>query len=1391
MRISLVRASSPLIRLLLLLPGAGALAAPGGGAYATGVYPDLFSSLLGESPAEVQGKIDTAFNRLFFGDDETQRVYYPVGSDMAYVEDVANDDVRTEGMSYGMMIAVQMDRKDVFDRLWKWAKTLMQFSEGPHKGYFAWHCRTDGTVLDSTAASDGEEWFVTALYFASGRWGDGSGIQNYRGEAESILGTMLHKESEPGHGSVTNMFDGKTHLVVFVPSVRGNQFTDPSYQLPHYYELWSRWARNDNVFWRNAASAGRRLLYASADSSTGLSPDYARFDGGTIPLAWGNHRDFRFDAWRVAMNVALDWIWFRGEKWEPAQSDRLLSFFKSRGIGSYGNQYSLDGTQLGTDHSPGLVSMNAVAALSSTRGDRSEFVQEFWNTPVPSGHYRYYDGMLYMLAILQVSGKFRIYDPTRPGDHSGVSTSAPPAGQEGWVRFEGTEGGFPLSSSGVAAPLCASAGEFPGVLRILGMFRDDIAAVSGARPEIVMDSIPAPGEIVVVGTLGKSPLIDTLVRERRLDVSAIAGKWEASLVQIVKRPFPGVERALVIAGSDRRGTIYGMFDISGRIGVSPWHWWADVHARRRPDLIILPGPHADGPPSVKYRGIFLNDEYPDLTRWVTAKYGTAPVSSNPPVPPGIAMYGHEFYGRVFELLLRLKANYLWPAMWNNAFNEDDPENARLADEMGIVMGTSHQEPMMRAQKEWDRRYKGTLGSWNYAKTPDVLQSFWREGIRRNRTMENIVTIGLRGADDTPMAPGGPDANRALLEEIVGVERKILSEEVNPDVTRVPQAWCLYKEVLDFYNAGMRVPDDVTLLWPDDNWGNVRRLPAPEERARSGGAGIYYHFDYHGSPRSYQWINANPIAKIWDQMSLAKEFGADRIWIVNVGHLKGYEFPLEYFMALAWNAERWTNDNTGEFTRLWAERQFGPERAPLIADIIARYSRYNGRRKPELLSPETYSLTNYNEAASVVADYRALTAVADSLYSTLPSGERDAFYELVLFPAKAGAIVNELYNDAAKNALYARQGRSSTNELASETRRLFTADTALMGEFNRSLAGGKWDHFMDQPHLGYTGWQDPPENSLGAIPLVEIEVPVPASMGVAVEGSDSSWPRAGAGPVLPPFDGFSMQRRTIEVFNRGKTPFRFEAHADRPWIIVSRRSGEVRTQTSIGVAIDWKRKPRGVASGTVNIRGAGKTVNVRVNVPNPRGMDRPLLRGFMESDGVVSIEPEHCTANAAVGSSRWIRIEGYGHTLSGMRGAAPPDAPPAVPGSNSPCLEYRMYIRDSGNVDVDAICGPTLNFVPGRGLRYAVSFDDAPPSPVTLVPESYSAGDRNGDWARTVEDNARHSHSTHVIAHAGYHTLRIWMVDPGVVVEKIVVDCGALRPSYMGPPESYHRIPAHE
>ena len=383
------------------------------GAYYTRTYQNLFRELLGKNEAEVKSRVDAAFKQLFHGNDSTERVYYPVGPDKGYIMDILHDDVRSEGMSYGMMIAVQLDKKAEFDRIWKWAKTFMQHRTEPRKTYFAWHCRTNGVVIDSTAASDGEEWFVTALFFASARWGSREGMFNYRAEAQAILDAMLNKEGQPwSDGRITNMFNKKEKQVVFVPSIEAAGFTDPSYHLPHFYELWARWGDKNNKFWCDAASTSRLFFKKVAHPSTGLMPDYAHFDGSPIDWRGGGSDDFRYDAWRVGMNVALDYAWFARDQWAVTQSNRLLNFFHSQGVRTHGNLFTLDGRKLADDHSAGLVAMNAVACLASTNANRRDFVEELWNTPVPSGPYRYYDGLLYMMAMLQVSGNFKIYDPT-------------------------------------------------------------------------------------------------------------------------------------------------------------------------------------------------------------------------------------------------------------------------------------------------------------------------------------------------------------------------------------------------------------------------------------------------------------------------------------------------------------------------------------------------------------------------------------------------------------------------------------------------------------------------------------------------------------------------------------------------------------------------------------------------------------------------------------------------------------------------------------------------------------------------------------------------------------------------------------------------------------------
>jgi oligosaccharide reducing-end xylanase len=379
------------------------------GSFESNQYRNLFEEYLGKSDVEVQAKIDAAWDQLFYGNDDSERVYYPVGEDMAYIEDIGNGDVRSEGMSYGMMIAVQLDKQEEFDRLWKWTKTYMYQSDGPFQGYFAWHCTRDGEQLDANPASDGEEWFATALLFASARWGDGEGIFDYWTQAQELLHVMLHKK-DTENNIATNLFNHEQKQVVFVPIVgRVSSFTDPSYHLPAYYELWARWTERDNDFWAEAAQVSREFFKKAAHPQTGLMPDYANFDG--TPYDTDDHKDFRFDAWRTLSNVAVDYAWFAADPWQVEQSNRVLVFFASQGIDSYPNQFTLDGTPLSGDHSMGLVSMAAVAALAADPEIGKPFVQELWDAQIPSGKWRYYDGMLYMLGMLHVSGNFKIYTP--------------------------------------------------------------------------------------------------------------------------------------------------------------------------------------------------------------------------------------------------------------------------------------------------------------------------------------------------------------------------------------------------------------------------------------------------------------------------------------------------------------------------------------------------------------------------------------------------------------------------------------------------------------------------------------------------------------------------------------------------------------------------------------------------------------------------------------------------------------------------------------------------------------------------------------------------------------------------------------------------------------------
>lgn len=551
---------------------------------------------------------------------------------------------------------------------------------------------------------------------------------------------------------------------------------------------------------------------------------------------------------------------------------------------------------------------------------------------------------------------------------------------------------------------------------------------------------------IVVGTIGHSVAIDEMVKRGVINKKELQGKLEKYIITTS-------DNQLVIAGSDRRGTIYGIYELSRQMGVSPWYWWADAPVMHHDAVYATRGTYTDGEPQVRYRGIFFNDEAPCLTSWVKNQFGTN-------------YGGHAFYGKVYELLLRLKANFLWPAMWCWTFYGDDPENSRLADEMGVVVSTSHHEPMARNHQEWVRHRK-EYGEWNYATNKVVLDKFFREGIERMKGTEDVVTIGMRGDGDAPMTKDGTDTK--LLEEVIRNQRRIISEVTGRPAKETPQVWALYKEVQNYYDAGMRVPDDVTLLIADDNWGDVRRVPLTQkERQRKGGWGLYYHVDYVGTPRNSKWLNVTPTQNMWEQLTLAQQYGIDRLWVLNVGDLKPMEYQIDFFLDMAWKGK--PVENILKHTRQFCAQQFGEEQADEAARILNLGAKYAGRSTGEMLDAKTYNIET-GDWERAVADYDRLEADALRQYLSLPQVFRDCYDQLVLFPIQAMANLYRMYYAQAKNHQLAARKDSEANYWADEVVRYFRQDSLLMLHYNRDIAGGKWNGMMTQKHIGYKTWND--------------------------------------------------------------------------------------------------------------------------------------------------------------------------------------------------------------------------------------------------------------------------------------------------------------------------------
>ncbi len=922
---------------------------------------------------------------------------------------------------------------------------------------------------------------------------------------------------------------------------------------------------------------------------------------------------------------------------------------------------------------------------------------------------------------------------------------------------------FDVVAEGVAADIYVDAADHAAVVRAVGDLQADVKRVSGTAPLVKNTLAGLSSQAILVGTLGQSPVIDDLVSQGKLDTAGISGKWESFVIQAVTDPAPGVSRALVIAGSDRRGTIYGIYDVSQAMGVSPWYWWADVTPTQSSTVTVEGQLRRQGEPSVKYRGIFLNDEE-NFSAWSALKMDAGKHA------------GPETYKRVFELLLRLKANFLWPAMHavSDEFNRT-PENAKNADLYGIVMGSSHPEMLLRNNvKEWAPWAKSHGNpAYDYSVNPEALHDYWEERVKENAKFENGYSIGMRGVHDSGLvaARASTTAQKvALMQKIFADQRSILTANVNPDPAQVFQVFTPYKEVLTLYNAGLQVPDDVTILWAEDNHGYVRQLPNDLERKRAGGAGVYYHISYWGDPQSYLWINTTPLTLVREELRKSYDAGASRLWVINVGDIKPSEIALEFAMRLAWRIDDYTETNVAEYVASLAQRDFDAKSAQEVAAIVMRYYQINIARRPEFMKKGVYDLVNYgDEGQQRLDELNALLARATAVSEGLPAAKKDAFYEMVLYPLRASQLTMQMYIAASKTDLFARQGRTASvtkyRKLATDAYDTIQSDLKY---YNDTLAGGKWQRIINPYNRAIPVIDGMP--TLGAVPSASAG----SALGVAVEGQTTG---TEAGELE--LSVYTQDVRFVDIFTKGSAGFSWTATPSASWLQVSKSSGTLSDEERIQVSVDWKAVPLGDSTGTLTITGASssKTINVRVSNPaSPRPED---VDGYVEANGYVAIEAEHFHANVNRGGAEWKVLTQLGRSGDSVK--VFPDVSPSVTKDYSTAaaqLDYKIYFFTTGTFPVTVYRIPTLNT--NGSCRLALGLDAAAAQTLRGADSTDDAG-----WSKNVVEHIEKLSGTIQVTTPGYHTLHVWKVDPSIAIDRIVIDTGKLKPSYLGPPESYH------
>lgn len=957
--------------------------------------------------------------------------------------------------------------------------------------------------------------------------------------------------------------------------------------------------------------------------------------------------------------------------------------------------------------------------------------------------------------------------------------------------------------------ICLEQSAFPGVIRVTEKVAHDVELVSGKKPQILVEkeipeTLESSGEdwTIIAATKGKSSFLKKLEEAGSAELKELEQKRECYAWIFPEIKNRTKSNFLVIAGSDKRGTIYGLFHLSEMLGVSPFVDWCGLMPPKqekielREDMACI-----SKEPSVRYRGFFINDEWPAFGNWCNHNFGG---------------FNAKAYDHVFELLLRLKGNYLWPAMWSARFADDGPGllNAELADEYGIIMGMSHHEPCLRQGEEYKylRGKNSVYGdAWNFRTNREGITKFWEDGLKRSGKFENVITVGMRGEADTAIM--GKNAtledNIQLLRDVLKTQKKLIQEHVNPDLTRVPRMIALYKEVEEFFYGdektkglmGAEELEDVILMLCDDNYGNLRTLPTEEMRKHAGGYGMYYHLDYHGWPVSYEWINSSYLPKIWEQMSMAYDFGVRELWMVNVGDIATQEFPLSFFLDMAYDFDRWGSralNCTQEYTRKWVRQQFGSveeETQDTIADILEQYTKIIHRRRPEALNPETYHPVQEKESSRIFEEAEQLLKKLQDVYETIEKTNPQnlsAFIALVYYPAFGTMNLVKMQILAGWNHYYANLGAVCANDYVDEVERCMEQDRKAV-EMYHQMDQGRWYGMGMSQHIGFTHWnEDECRNPvvMRVIPLKKRSILVAAD-GTAQHAEGSPW--LDNTMKLKDFLNPDCTRASVTLYSRSDLKAEYKVLKKPGWLSVEPMEGWLdgvsQKKVRLNLTLIKQRLPE-TNQDTIqdSLEIATPEGKCEITVPVYTGNLQDKKNVFVDTMGYLSIEAAHYV-NSVPGNykDRQVKFEnlqGYGKTNSAMK-AFPSDAC-TVPGQDAPYLEYQFVLEESGTYEAEFYMQPSNPVTRENQLLYAVRINEEMTETVNAVEKDYQVGDQAEKWAEGVLSQIRRQ-TVSIKCRAGFNTLRVYHVTPGFVLEKIVIYPMGEKPeeSYLGPAETYH------